>query len=315
MNRIRYGIFLAVGGLAIVLAALYFVFGFPAKEASQTRSKDTKQDAKKSAAALKVAKETCRIAPSTVVVLAPKRVSQKLQTLPNCPTPLWDDTASQDMSDDEAEKRRAMVRHVEFKDDISFEGSRAFVDDLRRYRIGAIVMTPEGIQNRRAKRILRQAGYQKVEMFEKNHIWIQNESWREVDQRDRQEAEQLCRHVPQGSYVLAPFSVSRQLKKLGCCSLFLDDPPETFANTRFEERRGLLEGVLMVDDDFLSAEAAILREVLETRLIRAVVLMQRGDGNKKLKDELRRYGFKMATKSEHYRLWIPKRETANRANP
>jgi hypothetical protein len=287
------------------------VTGFGVKDQSKTVSDDSGYDQKKLALNRRIAQEVCKIASPKAVVLAPKRVSRELLSLPNCPTPLFVDAESQNIPDTDKEKRSALARHVEYKEDISFDETRTFVEDLRRYGVKAIVMSQEGIRNQRVKRILRQMGYDKVQMIEKAHIWIQKLSWREVDERDRRQAEEVCRHVPKASYVLASFGVSVHLEKVGCCRSFLYDLPDAFANPGFERRRGLLESILSVGKDFLAVEAAILKEVLESQLISAIVLIQNGDGNKKLKDELRRYNFKMATKSEYYRLWIPQAHPAN----
>jgi len=309
MNRVLSISLVAIVGLAIAAASYYVVFGVGVKDESKTASRDSNRDQKKLAIDKEIAREVCRIVPPRVVVLAPKYISRQLSSLPNCPTPLFVDTESQNIPD--AEERRALVPYVEFKEDVSFTNTPTFVDALRRYGVGAIVMSDEGMRNRRVKRILRQTGYDKVKMIEKKHIWIQKLSWREVDERDRSQAEQVCRHVPKGNYVLAPFGVSRHLEKIGCCLSFIYNLPDAFANPSFERRRELLENVLSADKSFFSVESAILREVLESQLISAVVLIQHDDGNKKLKDELRRYNFKMAIKSDYYRLWIPKAPLKN----
>jgi hypothetical protein len=301
----------AIVGSAIVFTIYYIVLGFPKIDRTKFGSRASRLEARKSAHALKVAKQACKLAPRESVVLAPKRVSQHLFGLADCAGPFFVDMESSNTRVSEKLKRHAMVRYVEFMGDLPFSETHQFVEDLRRHRIRVVVMSQEGLRNPRVKQILRQSSYHKVEVVEKYHIWIQREHWREVKERHRREAERLCRRVSKESYALVPYAVADELDKLGCCRSFLNHPPAAFANSRFDKQRGLLENALSSDNDPTPAELKVLNEVLQSQLIRGIVLVQDGDGSRKLKDALRRHNFKLATRHDYYRLWIPKDDSAN----
>lgn len=295
-----------VVAMAVAFTIYYIAIGFPDIDRSEAGGQESKLEKRKTQQAIKVAAEVCKRAPRGSVVLAPKRVSHHLLGRTDCPKPFFVDAERSNLRVSEKQKRRAMVRYVEFMGDLPFSEAHPFVEQLRRHRIRVVVMSQEGIRNPRIKQLLRQSSFEKIELIETYHIWVQRDSWQVVEQRHRREAEQLCRHVPEGSYVLAPYGVSEQLDRLGRCRSFLYHPSEAFANTHFKERRDLLEGVLSADNDPTPAELSVLNQVLQSQLIRGIVLIQDGNGSKKLKNELKRNNFKLATKRDYYRLWIPK---------
>lgn len=302
---IRRASFLIVGS-AITFTIYYIALGFPEIDRTEAESQLSQSEARKSVDSQKVATETCKLAPTEATILAPKRVSRNLLDIADCAKPFFVDIESSNLPVSEKLERTALVRYVEFMGDLPFSETSRFVHNLRRYRIRVVVMSQEGLRNPRVKQILRQSSYKKTDVVEKYHIWVQQEGWREVQERDRREAERLCRRVPKGSYILAPYGIAEEVEKLGCCLSFLSHPPATFANPDFNKHRDLLENVLSSDNDPTSKELAVFNRVMQSQLIRAVVLIQDGDGSVKLKNELRRHDFKLVTKRDYYRLWLPK---------
>ncbi|MBN1653827.1 MAG: hypothetical protein JXA30_08630 [Deltaproteobacteria bacterium] len=303
MNRAVLGGIIGVVAIAVVVAIVVIVISLT--DQADKKSASFQPDPKKNARAFLIAKEACAVAPKKTFIMAPKRVSQQIRLVPNCAAPFFIDEQSQNLTTSERKARHDLIRYVEFKRDMPFAEMRPFIDALRQYEIRVVVMSQEGVRNHRLKQILRQSGYEKVLMVKENHIWYQKDGWEKVDERHRLAAQEVCRRVDKEARVLAPFALSRQLEKLGCCRPFLTFPTAAYAGDGSNEKLGALEDVLVVFDKPSPYGLGLLAEVLRESPFGAIVLIQQGDGDRRLKTVLSEHEFKMATKRDDYRIWVP----------
>ena len=308
MNQVlRYGRWV-FPSLCVGLAGAYAVLGFPDLQRFGVYYLDaSQQNAPFSARAHRLAQKVCRLGSATAPVLAPLWLSDEIASRDSCSPALLSRTGPSGAPMAERMLRKKLVKLVDLATDLPFSRSGWFIGRLQEYQIEVVVMTSSGIQNRRVKTLLRQFGYEKVEMVDFCHIWKRTQDWSEIEGKHMEVAKQVSRYVPEGSWVLAPFGISRALNRLGCCRPLILKPPAGFLDKeKAEQQLDVLEEMLGRSDAPEAAAASLLERALEQSDIRCVVLTEEGAQNRSLKDLLRKHNYKVASKREGYRNWIPR---------
>jgi hypothetical protein len=251
-----------------------------------------------------IAERVCQFAPKGTRVLAPKGISQQLITVHDCGFPLIATMRWMSAPIKEERRRNKLVRLVSEVSDIRLNRTEWFVEWINKYRITAIVMNDDGIRNRWVRTLIKQTGFEKVEYLRKHHIWVfdPKPSW--TLRWHRTVAGSTCKRSPQGTIVLAPFGVSRQIALSGCAKPLIayHAPEESIGLSPDELRR--LDELISRDEDIPEDETEWLSRAIVGTNVGSVVLYKKAFKNLRVKSVLDKLGFRKVKTVEYHEIWV-----------
>lgn len=170
---------LRIAPRAALIAACAMLLGFYAVSVERTVIGESNRAWMQFPPALKVwpmaravAERLCKLAPHGNTILASAAVSQQLVTIGGCGHPVIADERWLVAPIEEKERRIAFQRYISVYEDIAAADVPEFRQNLDRYRVKVIAMTPEGLRNREVKTQLRAHGFKKMAIVATQHIWL-----------------------------------------------------------------------------------------------------------------------------------------------